>query len=411
MKVTLDQVFEAQEKLKKYLKPTPLLYSAWLSRQLGCELYLKLETLQPIGSFKIRGATNRIMALSDREKGKGVVAASAGNHAQGVAWGAKNLGTHALIVMPKGAPLIKIQNTLALGASVELRGRDYQEAYLAAKKISEESGRVYIHAFEDPYVISGQGTIGLEILDQLPEVDLIIGSMGGGGMMAGISIVMKSLKPKVELIGCQASGADPIVRAVREGKKIKLSSAYTFADGIAVTESMNAMVKILESNLTGFHVATDEEIASAVLELMEKAKVVVEGAGALPLAVLKQIKSKIQGKKIVMMASGGNIDVNLIGRIIDRGLIKEGRRLRLRVTLPDEPGSLSQLTSWVAQEGANILEATHDRSGPSTRLSETEVALTLETKGPEHSKKLIQALEDKKACRVILNSTQVEKRS
>lgn len=392
--VSLIDIQAAQTELRKHFVSSPLLFNPWLSETYGCKLYLKMENMQPVGSFKIRGATYRISRLSKAEKRKGVIAASAGNHAQGVAWGSKELGTRAMIVMPKGATLMKIQNTRALGAEVMLAGDNYDEAYATALQIARKTGRVFVHAYEDRDVIAGQGTCGLEILEQLPEVDCIVGSIGGGGLMAGVSTAVKSLKPQTVIVGCQASGAPSMVRSLKKGKLVAVDKVDTFADGIAVKKPSEVMRKILAKNVDLTCEENDESIAAAVLTLVEKAKVVSEGAGALPLAVLEGMRKRIHKKNVVVIISGGNIDVNILARIIDRGLIRAGRRLRVNVLLSDRPGSLARLTELIAKNGANIIQTIHDRSEPSTTIDLTEVALTLETRGPEHSHEVIQALRD-----------------
>lgn len=392
--VSLADVRKAQTELSRYLHPTPLVYNAWLSEKLGCELYLKLENMQPIGSFKIRGATYRISQLTPAEKKRGVIAASAGNHAQGVAWGSKKYGVKALIVMPKGAPLVKVTNTRALGAETLLIGDNYDEAYAEAKKIADKTGKVFVHAFEDPSVIAGQGTVALELIDQLPDMDVVIGSMGGGGLMSGVSLVLGTLKPKVKIVGCQASGANPMVQALKKRRQVILKKVDTFADGIAVIKSSDQMRSILEKNVHELIQIDDETIAAAVLTLLEKANICVEGAAAIALSAAEKMKKKLKGKKVVLLISGGNIDVNLLSRIIDRGLILAGRRLRVNVILSDRPGSLARLTELIAREGANILQAIHDRSEPGTMIDQTDVFLTLETRGPEHSRVVVKAIRE-----------------
>lgn len=394
LKVNLAAIQGARGALSKLLLPSPLIVNQRLSETLGCELYLKLENMQPIGSFKIRGATYKISCLSFAEKRRGVIAASAGNHAQGVAWGSRQLGVKALIVMPKGAPLVKVQNTRALGAEVLLEGENYDEAYAAAVKIARKTGKVFVHAFKDEDVIAGQGTVGLEILDQLPDVDCVIGSIGGGGMMSGVATVLRELRPQTEIFGCQASGADAMALSLKKGRAVRTDRVETFADGIAVRCASPEMLKLLKRGLDGCFEADDEAIANAVLMLLEKAKVLSEGAGALPLAVLEKHKARFRGKKVVLIISGGNIDVNVLSRIIDRGLIRAGRRVRVNVVLSDRPGSLARLTDLIAKQGANIIQAIHDRSEPSTMIDQTDVALTLETRGPEHSEAVIQALRE-----------------
>ena len=393
MKVSLQDIQKARKFLKEIIPPTPLLRNSWLSDAYGCEVYLKLETMQPVGSFKIRGATYKISQLSDREKKKGVIAASAGNHAQGVAWGARKLKTSALIVMPQGASLMKVQNTQALGAEVVLAGENYDQAYEEAKKISKRSGRIFVHAYQDPNVIAGQGTAGIEIMEQLPDAEWVIGAIGGGGLMSGVATAIKALRPSTRVVGCQAKGADAMVRALTRGHAASTPEVHTFADGVAVSTASEPMRKILRSVLDDYLEADDEAIAAAVLQLMEKAKIIAEGSGALPLAVLEQLRKKIKKKKVVLVIGGGNIDVNILSRIIDRGLIRAGRRVRLNVLISDRPGSLARLTQLLSQRKANIIQAIHDRSEPSTTIDSTEVALTLETRGPEHTAQVLRALQ------------------
>lgn len=391
--VSVENIEVAYEALKKRLPASPLLYNQWISELFGANVYLKLENMQPIGSFKIRGATTKILNLSKSEQKKGVIAASAGNHAQGVAWGSKICGVSALIVMPKTAPLMKVKNTEMLGAKVILEGENYDEAYEAALKIAKKTGRVFVHAFDDKEVIAGQGTLALELLEQLPEFDYVVGAIGGGGLMSGVASALKVLKPKVKIIGAQATGCSSMVNALKQGKPIKLEKVETFADGIAVGNVKELPFKILQKYCDEILTVDDESIAAAILTLIEKAKVVSEGAGAISLAVLEKIRKKIKGKTVVVIICGGNIDVNVLNRVIDRGLIQKGRRLRVNVLISDRTGSLAKLTAAIANAGANILQAIHDRSEPSTTLDRTEVQLTLETRGQEHSEELLRVLE------------------
>ncbi len=393
--VSFEDIRKAQAVLSQHIEPSPLLHNTWLSETFGCEIYLKLENMQPIGSFKIRGATYRVSQLTAEERSRGVIAASAGNHAQGVAWGSKLLGVSAKIVMPKTAPLVKIQNTQALGAEVILAGENYDEAYAHAQSLVAQEGRVYIPAFEDPMVIAGQGVTGLEILEQLPETDVVVSSMGGGGLMAGVSIVFEKLKPGAQLIGVQATGAPSLVRSIRAGHVQSAGPVNTFADGIAVGTASETMRDLISARVSRLVEVDDETTAAAILTLLEKAKTVAEGSGAIALGALEQLRNEIRGKKVVLIISGGNIDVNVLSRIIDRGMILKGRRLRMNVVISDRPGSLARLTQLLALQGANILQAIHDRDEPSTRIDETEVALTLETRGPEHSRTIIEELEKK----------------
>jgi len=403
LNVSLENIRAAQKVLSPLLPPSPMLRNAWLSEIYGCELYLKLENMQPIGSFKIRGATYKIATLTPEEKKRGVVAASAGNHAQGVAWGSRQLGVKAKIVMPRNAPIVKVENTRALGAEVVLEGDNYDEAYAAALQWCERTGAVYVHAFEDEKVIAGQGVVGLEIVDQLPQADFVISSIGGGGLLSGIGIVLKELSPKTRMIGCQAKGAPSMAESFRVKHAIKLDHVDTFADGIKVAQASEAVLEILLPKVEKILTTDDEAMAAAILSLMEKAKVVAEGAGALPLAVLDQIRNEIQGKKVVLVVSGGNIDVNVLSRIIDRGLTRAGRRLRMNVWISDRPGSLARLTELLAKNEVNIIQAIHDRNEPSTKMDETEVELTVETRSSEHTEQVVTALRGQVLKLEVLN--------
>lgn len=403
LKITLADIERAKGVLSKFLEPTPLQANRWLSDRLGCEVYLKLENMQPIGSFKIRGATYKISRLTPAQRRKGVITASAGNHAQGVAWGCAQFNAKATIVMPRSAPLTKVQNTEALGAHIILEGDNYDEAHAHARKIASKTGAVFVHPYEDRDVISGQGTVGLEIMEQLHNVDAVIASMGGGGLMAGIGTVIKEFKPNTLIIGAQASGSRALVESLRHRKVMKLPRNETFADGIKVMNASPAMLQLLRPLVDQAAHADDEAIATAVLTLIEKAKVIAEGAAALPLAILEQQKMKLRGKKVVLVVSGGNIDVNLLSRIIDKGLVETGRRIRVNVSISDRPGSLNRLTQLIAHQGANILQAIHDRNSPAVGISETSVELTLETRGPAFTKDLIKALQQQVKRLEVLN--------
>ena len=391
MKIDLADIRKAKRKLDHYLKPTPLVLNTWLSEMLDCEVYLKLENMQPIGSFKIRGATYKISELSKQERRRGVIAASAGNHAQGVAWGSRQLGVSSMIVMPNGASIVKLENTKALGAEVILKGNTYDQACQAARVLAQETQRVFVHAFEDPLVIAGQGTLGLELFEQLPDVDFVVGAVGGGGMMTGVSSAFRSLRPTAKMIACQAAGAPSMFESIRKHKAISLP-VQTFADGIAVGSTSDEMRRLLSPLIDRWIKVDEDAIATAVLMLLEKAKIIAEGSGAVPLAALGQMRTQIKGKKVALIISGGNIDVNLISRIIDLGLIRTGRRLRVNVLILDRPGSLAILTDLVGKSGSNILQVIHDRSKPSARINQTDVELTLETRGPEHSRDVVKIL-------------------
>jgi threonine dehydratase len=392
--VTLSEIQNARLVLEKILPPTPLVKNDWLSRRYGCEVYLKLETAQPVGSFKIRGASYKISQLTETEKKKGVIAASAGNHAQGVAWGAREFGTNALIVMPDNASIMKIHNTQLLGAEVRLEGENYDESFQAAQKIMKETGRTFVHAFHDLQVIAGQGTIGLEILEQCPDVDFVVASIGGGGLLAGLATALKAKKSSIKIIGCQAKNASSMVKSLNAHEVVDTEFKGTFADGIAVKKANPDLYTMLSPLVDYTFEADEDEIAMNVLQFMEKAKLVVEGAGAIILGALDRYKKEIQGKKVVLVVCGGNIDVNLISRIIERGLSTLGRRVHLKVQISDRPGSLSKLTALIGSLNANILQAMHDRNDTKLKLDETEVELLLETRGKDHSEEVIKALKN-----------------
>ena len=403
--VTLQDIQKAQSILENILAPTPLIRNEWLSQYYGCDVFLKLETAQPVGSFKIRGASNKISQLTSEEMKKGVIAASAGNHAQGVAWAARQFGTTALIVMPETAPLMKVHNTQMLGAEVHLEGENYDESYLAAQRITKETGRTYVHAYHDPLVIAGQGTVGLEILSQCPDVDFVVASIGGGGLIAGIGTAIKALKPGVKLVGCQAQNAAPMVKSLHAHQVTDSEFRGSFADGIAVKKADPDIFSILDQIVDLSFESNEDEIAMNVLRFMEKAKLVVEGSGAIVLGALDRYQKQFKGKKVVLVVTGGNIDVNLISRIIERGLTKLGRRIHLKVQISDRPGSLSKLTALIGSLKANVLQAMHDRNDTKLRLDETEVELLLETRGPDHSEEVIKALEAHCVRVVDLNQT------
>ena len=294
--------------------------------------------------------------------------------------------------MPVTAPLVKVQNTQALGAEILLHGNNYDQAFTKAQEIAIETGRAFIHAFEDADVMRGQGTAGLEIYEQLPDADYVIGSVGGGGLMAGVSTVLKALNPKIKIAACQAKGAASMIRSIEQGHATTLSKVDTFADGIAVMKASEPLRQILKGLIDDWVEVSEDEIAAAVLTLIEKAKTIAEGSGAAALGGLWKLKPKISGKKVVVIVSGGSIDVNVLARIIDVGLIRAGRRVRVNIVISDRPGSLARVTQLIADQGANILQAIHDRNEPSNQLNETEVALTLETRGPEFSRALIEEL-------------------
>lgn len=373
-----------------YLSPCPR--SQTLSERLGCDLFLKLENLQMTGSFKERGARNRLLQLSEVERAAGVFAASAGNHAQGVAYVARELGIAALIVMPVSTPLVKVERTRSFGAEVVLHGRSYAEAHQRAVQLGTARGMTEIPAFDDDAVIAGQGTVGTEIVQQVPEVDAVVAPVGGGGLLAGLSVALRGLRPKAQLYGVEPASMPSMAEALSTGTPVSVSDHATLADGIAVRRVSQRTLSLVRDRLAGLVSVDDEEIAEAVLVLLENEKTVAEGAGAAPLAALLQRRIDLAGKRVVIVLTGGNIDVNLVARIIDRGLRKSGRAVRLSVLLPDVPGSLVGLLKVVADCQANVLQVVHDRLDLANKLGDTSVALVLETRGFEHVQDVRAAL-------------------
>ena len=396
MKIQLEDFKLASEELKKHISPSPLIYNEWLSKQYKCEIYLKLENMLPIGSFKMRGATYKISKLTTAEKKQGVLAVSAGNHAQGVAWAAKKFGVNATIIMPEGSPLTKIKNTESLGAKVILHGRSIEDGFEYAKEIMKKKKMVFVHPYNDPAVIAGQGSVAFELVDQIPDMDYIFSSIGGGGLVSGLGSVIKELRPKVKVYAGQAAGCSSMVESLKRKKIYQTGVAETFADGIRVKVVAEPVYKILRKVVDHVEAIEDEKIAWGVLQLLEKARVVAEGAGALPMSLFdtcyKKNPKKFIGKKIVLVVCGGNIDVNLLERIIDKGMIESNRKVRLIIPILDRPGSLNHITGIIKNVGANILQAIHDRDAIKTGLTGTNVLFTLETKGPEHLELLLKEL-------------------
>ncbi len=393
MLLEFSQFKKAYQSLKTVIDPTPMIYNEWLSKQYGCQVYLKLENMLPIGSFKMRGATYKISQLTTAEKKQGVLAVSAGNHAQGVAWAANRFKIKATIIMPEGSPLTKIRNTEALGATVILKGKNIEECFQVAQDMMKKKKMVFVHPFHDPAVIAGQGSVAFEMMEQLPEMDFVFSSIGGGGLVSGIGQVLKGLKSKAKVIAGQASGCSSMVNSLNAKKILVSERAETFADGIRVKTVNKEMFESLGVVVDSSFTVDDEKMAWAILQLMEKARVIAEGAGALPLALFDQLyqknPKKFKGKNIALVICGGNIDVNLLERIIDRGLIESHRKIRLSIPISDRPGVLHQLTKIIKEVGANILEVVHDRASTEAGITGTNVVFTLETKGETHMKQLL----------------------
>lgn len=393
--VSLQDVLAARDRIRGHVAVTPCALSPAFSELCGAQIHFKLENLQRTGSFKERGAANKLAQLTPEERKRGVVAASAGNHAQGVAVNARRLGIRCTIVMPETAPLAKVVATRRFGAEVVLcSGSSYDDAYARARELEAEKGYVFIHAFDDDAIIAGQGTAGVEILEQVPDADVVVGSIGGGGWLGGIALAVKSVKPSIRVIGVESSLLPKMRAALDAGGPVLVPTATTLADGIAVKRAGERTLPLIRQYVDEIVGVDDEEVANAILLLIEREKTVAEGAGAAAAAAL--LHGKVKGltpqTKVVCAISGGNIDVNVIARIIERGLVKEGRRVMLAVRVPDRPGMLAGVLAAVAAERGNVLEVVHNRAFLPGAVGDTEIALTLETRGPEHIDQLTSAL-------------------
>ncbi len=390
--ITADRVIEAGKLMSGAVHVTPLDYSGIFSSLTGSSIYLKLENMQKTGSFKIRGAYNKISSLTDRERARGVVAASAGNHAQGVAYAASRFGLKAIVVMPEGSPITKIMATRGYGAEVILGGRDYDEAFEKAKEIQKETGATFIHGFDDAGVIAGQGTLGLEILDQLPALDAVVVPVGGGGLLSGVALALKSLKPGVRVYGVQASSSPAVYHGWKGGPAREIPAGGTIADGISVRRPGAITMDLIRKYVDDVVLVDDEEISQTILMLLERTKVMSEGAGAAGLAALLHGRLKLPGRNVVAVISGGNIDVNVLSTIIERGLVKSGRRLRIKTVVSDRPGSLRKIISLVSDQQVNIISIVHDRASPKVPIKDAEVEFVLETMNWEHVEKVVGTL-------------------
>ncbi len=387
--LTLDTVYQASFTLKEACRVTDLIRAPRMFPDK--EVYLKTENLQTTGSFKLRGAYYKISKLSDEQKKKGVIACSAGNHAQGVALAAQRQGIDALICIPEGAPISKVEATRGYGAKVELVKGVYDDAYNRALEIMEETGRTMIHPFNDPDVIAGQGTIALEILQEMPDADNIIVPVGGGGLLAGVAFTAKMLNPRVKVYGVQAAGAASMVSSINEHKIESLPSVSTISDGIAVKCPGDLTYDLCSKYADGVVTVTDDETAVAILDMMEKQKLVSEGAGAVAVAAALFDKLPLEGKTVCLV-SGGNIDVTILSRVINRALIKEGRLADITVELQDKPGQLQEVSSIVASSGANVVGVFHDKTGNEKILTSCTLRITMETRGFEHIAEIKESL-------------------
>lgn len=390
--VTLSHIQAAMGRIRESISLSPLVHSEALSAASGNEIYLKLENLQRTGSFKERGALNRILTLTQEERERGVIAASAGNHAQAVAYHAAARGIAAQIVMPLATPLVKVTATRGYGAEVVLHGRNYDEAYQEAVLRCERQGLTFVHPFDDDEVIAGQGTIGLELLAQNPALDVIVAPIGGGGLLGGLACAVKEINPRIAIVGVQTARVPSMVRALAEGAPVKLEPATTIADGIAVRLAGTRTMPLIRQYVDALVTVEEEEIANAILRLLEGEKLLAEGAGAAALAALLGRKTGHSGRRIAVLVCGGNIDVTLLARIIERGLVQDGRLVRLRIHLSDHPGALRRLCEVIEREKANIVETQHDRAYYGVNLGDTVIDITMETRGREHLEQLTAAL-------------------
>lgn len=395
MSIELKDFEKAAERLRPILHHTVMEKSTTFSEMTGAEVYIKYENRQKTGSFKIRGASNKIACLVESGQRVPVVASSAGNHAQGVAYSAKRFCIPATIVMPKAAPIAKIKATEGYGAKVVLAGDCYDDAYAEACRICKDEGAVFLHPYNDEDVIAGQGSLGLEMMDDVPDADIIIVPAGGGGLLAGVSAAVKQKNPRVKVYGVQAEGADAIAKSYREGRLITTETASTIADGIAVKVPGDISVGIINENADGVVTVSDSQIAEAILLLMERNKQIVEPAGATPLAAVLNGKiDDIEGKKVVCLMSGGNIDVSFIQSIIEQGLVARQRRVKFTVKLIDRPGSLVKLLNIISETGANILSIEHDKLREGLNPNETTVHVACEIGGKEHADRLFKAISE-----------------
>ncbi len=390
--VTIEDLELARGRLAGIVKPTPLIHSATLSQMLAAEVYLKPENLQKTGSFKIRGAYNRVAALAPAEAARGAVAASAGNHGQALAWAASRAGVCATIVMPTTAAIAKIDATRSYGQRVELAGIDYLEARRAAREICARTGALFVDAYDDPFVIAGQGTVGLEIADEFAP-DFVLVPVGGGGLLAGIALALAARAPRAKLIGVEAAGSAQLSLSLGQGAPSTVPTAVdTIADGLATGRLGRLPFEIVRSRLDRVVTVDDFEIGEAVLLMLERMKLLTEGAGAAALAGALKLGGAIAGRRVVIVVSGGNIDVNLLDRIIGHGLAKAGRLMRLTVEMRDRPGELARLLAVITEQGANVHAIQHDRTRRDVRIGGARVTLELETRGHEHIERLREAL-------------------
>jgi threonine dehydratase len=390
----LKDIQAAQVGFSGVIAPSPLIHSGYFSRLSNSDVFLKLENLQETGSFKVRGAYTRLSAMTAEERGRGVIAASAGNHAQGVAWASKRLGVHATIVMPENVSIRKLLSVKEYGAEVVLLGAHLSDALAHADQVAKETGKIFIAPFDDSLVVAGQGTIALELSHIVEEDTAIIVPIGGGGLISGIAIAAKAIAPKTRIIGVQTESCPSTIRSLEKGNPAAVSVGHTLADGIAVNKPANLTFSVIQKLVDEVVEVDEEGIAGAIMNLLDKANIVAEGAGAVPLAALMEDRISKRAKRYVLVISGGNIELNTIDRILQRGSIKMGRLIRIEVDLLDVPGSLWKLMGIIAEEKANILHIFHDRLNLENPIQISRVKLNLETRGHDHARELMGKLRD-----------------
>jgi threonine dehydratase len=392
MQVTLNEVQQARARIRDFIYLSPCQRSEELSQLTGQQVHLKLDNLQRTGAFKERGALNKILTLSDEEKRRGVIAASAGNHAQAVAYHATQRSIRSQIVMPLMTPLVKVSATRGFGAEVVLHGANYDEACTEALRRADEDGMTFLHPFDDAAVIAGQGTIGLEMIEQVLGLEAVVIPIGGGGLISGVACAIKETNPNIRVIGVQTERLPSMLRAVEAGAQVTLPAGATIADGIAVRRAGDLTFPLVQRYVDEIVTVDEEEIANAILILLESEKTLAEGAGAVALAALLQRKTSLRGERTAVLVCGGNIDVSLLAKIIERGLVKDGRWFRVRIHLSDRPGALNQVTKIIADQRANIVQTQYDRTYYGVNLGDTAIDITMETRGAAHIESLIQAL-------------------
>ncbi len=390
--LTLDKIYKASHVLRSVIRKTDLIYAPKVNPD--CEVYLKTENLQVTGSFKVRGASFMMSQLSEEEKARGVIACSAGNHAQGVALAAATHGIKALICLPDGAPISKVEATKSYGAEVCMVEGVYDDAYKKALELQKELGCTFVHPFDDENVIAGQGTIGLEILDQLPEVDAVVVPVGGGGLISGVAYAIKNLNPHVKVYGVQASGAPSMVHSLHDNQIECLPNVSTIADGIAVKEPGQHTFEYCQKYVDEVVTVTDDEISAAILALIERQKLIAEGAGAASVAAVMFNKIPVQGKKVVCLVSGGNIDVTILSRVIKRGLLMSGRTCTMTIELLDKPGQLLNVSRIIAEQGGNVISIHHERANEGSDVNGCFLRITMETRDYAHIESIRKALTD-----------------